>query len=64
VEHEEQAERMERDADRMEHESEKVGEHIDETRSDWEAKEQDDAVPGAQPDDEEEPGDEEEDGGQ
>jgi hypothetical protein len=56
VEHEEQAERMERDAERMEHESEGVGEHIDETRRDWEAKEQDARVPGAQPD----PGEEEE----
>jgi hypothetical protein len=56
VEHEEQAERMEHDAERMEHESERVGEHIDETRRDCEAKEDDDAVPGAQPD----PGDEEE----
>jgi hypothetical protein len=56
VEHEEQADRMERDADRMEHESERIGEHIDETRRDWEAKEQDPSVPGAQPD----PGEEEE----
>jgi hypothetical protein len=54
VEHEEQAERMERDADRMEHESERIGEHIDETRRDWEAKEQDESVPGAQPDPDEE----------
>jgi hypothetical protein len=61
VEHEEQAEKMERDAERMEHESERVGEHIDETRREWEAKEQDDAVPGAQPDDE--PGGEEEESG-
>jgi hypothetical protein len=56
VEHEEQADRMERDADRMEHESERIGEHIEETRRDWEAKEQDPSVPGAQPD----PGEEEE----
>jgi hypothetical protein len=56
VEHDEQAERMERDADRMEHDSERVGEHIDNTRHDWEAKEQDASVPGAQPD----PGEEEE----
>jgi hypothetical protein len=56
VEHEEQADRMERDADRMEHESDQIGEHIDETRRDWEAKEQDPSVPGAQPD----PGEEEE----
>ena len=47
---------MERDADRMEHESERIGEHIEETRRDWEAKEQDPSVPGAQPD----PGEEEE----
>jgi hypothetical protein len=56
VEHEEKAERMERDADRMEHESERVGEDIDNTRRDWEAKEHDPSVPGAQPD----PGEEEE----
>jgi hypothetical protein len=47
---------MEHDADRMEHESERIGEHIEETRRDWEAKEQDPSVPGAQPD----PGEEEE----
>ena len=47
---------MERDADRMEHESEQIGEHIENTRRDWEAKEQDPSVPGAQPD----PGEEEE----
>jgi hypothetical protein len=54
VEHEEQAERMERDAERMEHESDRVGEHIDDTRKDWESKEQDPSVPGAQPDPDEE----------
>jgi hypothetical protein len=56
VEHEEQAERMERDAERLEEESERVGEDIDEARREWEAKEQDPSVPGAQPD----PGEEEE----
>ncbi|MGH2804658.1 MAG: hypothetical protein ACRDL4_16680 [Thermoleophilaceae bacterium] len=56
MEHEEQAQRMERDAGRMEDESERVGEHIDEARRDWDAKEQDPAVPGAQPDPEEEGG--------
>jgi hypothetical protein len=54
VEHEEQAERMEHDAERMEHESERVGDHIEEARRDWEAKEQDASVPGAQPDEDEE----------
>jgi hypothetical protein len=56
VEHEEQADRMEHEAERMDHESERVGREIDEGRSDWEAKEQDSRVPGAQPD----PGEEEE----
>jgi hypothetical protein len=42
------------DTERMEHESERVGRHIEETREDWEAKERDSRVPGAQP----EPGEE------
>jgi hypothetical protein len=60
VEHEEQADRLERDADKLEHESERVGEHIDEARSDWEAKEKDSSVPGAEP----ESDDEEQDSGE
>jgi hypothetical protein len=56
MEHEERANRMEREADRMEEESERVGEDIDEARDEWEAKEQDPDVPGAQPG----PGEEEE----
>ena len=56
VEHEEQAERLEREADDMEHQAGKVGDHSDRTRRDWDAKEEDAAVPGAQPD----PGEEEE----
>jgi len=48
---------MEHDAERMEHDSDRVGDHIDEARKGWEAKEQDPRVPGAQPDaDEEETG--------
>jgi hypothetical protein len=54
VEYEEQAEEMEQDAQRMEHESDRVGEHIDDARKEWEAKEQDSSVPGAQPDEDEE----------
>jgi hypothetical protein len=54
VEHEEQAQDMERDAERMQHETDRVGDHIDETRREWSAKEQDPGVPGAQPDSEEE----------
>ena len=47
---------MERDAEKMEEHSDKVGERIEETRREWEAKEQDPSIPGAQPD----PDDEEE----
>jgi len=42
--------------DKLEQHSEVVGEHIEEARREWEAKEDDPSVPGAQPD----PGDEEE----
>jgi hypothetical protein len=49
VEHEEQAERLERDAEKLEHESDRVGQHIEETREGWDAKERDSSVPGAQP---------------
>ena len=41
---------MERDAAEMEEHSDKVGERIEETRKEWEAKEQDPSIPGAQPD--------------
>ena len=51
MEHDEQADRLERETDHLEEQSEKVGERIEETRRDWESKEQDPAVPGAQPDD-------------
>jgi hypothetical protein len=49
VEHDEQADRLEREADKMEEESERVGGEIDEARGEWEAKERDTSVPGAQP---------------
>ena len=50
MEHEEQADRMEDDAKRMEEHSEQLGERIDDVQGDWERKEQDPAVPGARPD--------------
>jgi hypothetical protein len=53
VEHEEQAEQLERDAEKLEHESDKVGQHIDEARDDWDTKEKDSSVPGAQPEEDE-----------
>lgn len=50
IEHDEQAEGLEREADNLEEQTDRVGERIEETRRDWEAKEQDPSVPGAQPD--------------
>jgi hypothetical protein len=50
MEHEEQAEQMEGDAERMEEHSDKLGERIEDVQGDWERKEQDPAVPGARPD--------------
>jgi hypothetical protein len=49
VEHDEQADRLEREADKMEEESERVGGAIDAARDEWEAKTHDTTVPGAQP---------------
>jgi hypothetical protein len=56
MEHEKRAREMEREAGRMEEESERVGEDIEGARDEWEAKERDPDVPGAQPG----PGEEEE----
>ena len=56
MEHDKHAERMEHHADRMEEHSEQLGDRIDDVEDDWERKEQDISVPGAQPD----PGEEEE----
>jgi hypothetical protein len=56
MEHEEQGERLESELKRLDEHSDEVGERIDETRREWEAKEDDPAVPGAQPD----PGEDEE----
>jgi hypothetical protein len=56
MEHEQQGERLERELERLDEHSDEVGEQIEEVRHDWEAKEDDPTVPGAQPD----PGDEEE----
>jgi hypothetical protein len=47
TEHEEQAERLEAEAEDMEQRSAQVGEEIAGAREDWEAKQRDDAVPGA-----------------
>jgi hypothetical protein len=54
MKHEEQAEKLERQAEYLEERGERVDRQIDETRSDWESKEQDSSVPGAQPEPDEE----------
>ena len=46
-EHSEQADRVERELDSMQHESEKLEGRIEETRTDWERKKADESVPGA-----------------
>jgi hypothetical protein len=53
MEHEDEARKLEREADKLEEHSDEVGEQIEETRREWEAKEQDPSIPGAQPDPEE-----------
>jgi hypothetical protein len=50
MEHDEQAEELEREAQAMEEHSDEVGEGIEEARGEWESKEGDPSVPGAQPD--------------
>ena len=47
MEHDEQAERLEREAQDMEKRAAEVGDRIEETKRDWEAKEDDPSVPGA-----------------
>lgn len=49
VEHDEQAGRLEREADKLEQESERVGSEIEDARREWERKQEDSSVPGAQP---------------
>jgi len=45
--HDQQADAAERELADMEERSERVGEHIEEARGDWEAKKADSSVPGA-----------------
>jgi len=54
MEHEEQSEKLSRELERLDEHSDEVGERIDEARRDWEAKEKDPTIPGAQPDQAEE----------
>jgi hypothetical protein len=48
MEHEERADELEREADRLEQHSEQVGQRIEDARSEWKSKQQDQGVPGAQ----------------
>ena len=48
MKHEERADELEREAERLEQHSEQVGQRIDHTRSEWKSKQQDQGVPGAQ----------------
>lgn len=45
----EAVEGIESDVEEMQERSEELGDRVEETRSDWDSKQQDDAVPGAQP---------------
>jgi hypothetical protein len=49
MEHEDEARKLERETEKLQEHSDEVGERIEETRREWEAKEQDPSVPGAQP---------------
>jgi hypothetical protein len=53
-EHDERADELEGEADKMEKESERVGGNIDDARDDWESKQADPSIPGAQGDPDEE----------
>jgi len=48
--HEEIADSAEREAEDLKHQGDKLGEDIEATREDWEAKQDDSGVPGALPD--------------
>jgi hypothetical protein len=45
----EAADDMRSDVEEMQERSEELGDRVEKTRSDWRSKQQDDAVPGAQP---------------
>jgi hypothetical protein len=50
MEHDQQAERLAKELERLKEHSDEVGEQIDDARREWEAKEDDPTVSGAQPD--------------
>jgi hypothetical protein len=52
--HEELADELDRERADMEHQSEQLGDEIDEARDQWRARQKDPAVPGAEPREEDE----------
>jgi hypothetical protein len=48
MDHDERADELEREADKLEQHTEQVGKRIDDTRKEWESKQEDQQVPGAQ----------------
>ena len=48
MEHEERADELEREVDKLEQHTQHVGDQIESTRKEWESKQQDQDVPGAQ----------------
>jgi hypothetical protein len=46
--HDERAEQLEREADKLEEHSEHIGGRIEDARKDWQSKQEDQSVPGAQ----------------
>jgi hypothetical protein len=48
MDHEERADELEREVDKLEQHTEQVGKRIEDTRKEWESKEEDQQVPGAQ----------------
>lgn len=47
MEHHERADELEKEADHIQQASDQLGEDIEDTRSDWEAKQSDQSIPGA-----------------
>ena len=48
MDHEERADELEREVDKLEQHNEQVGKQIDDARKSWESKQEDQDVPGAQ----------------
>ena len=55
MEHQERADALDREADDLEQQSERLRDEVDDVREDWEAKKGDGSLPGAQASDDEQP---------